>query len=131
MFFLSFPSKYIGVLSGVMFTMAGVIAFLIYGIVKLTEEVTQAWRVSFSKDEALADDNNGRIFFSQAWIIVLTLVILMACHLIQIWGQYFRELRQKMFKSQNMVTKFPSCILFFSHLNTGLNTGSQFRTPSR
>ncbi|CAF4214389.1 unnamed protein product, partial [Rotaria sordida] len=30
-----------------------------------------------------------------AWLIVLSLVILMSCHLIQLWWKYVRELRKK------------------------------------
>jgi len=31
----------------------------------------------------------------QAWLIVLSLVLLMSCHLIQLWWKYIRELKKK------------------------------------
>ncbi|CAF1274177.1 unnamed protein product [Rotaria sp. Silwood1] len=69
-----FPSEYIGTLSGVMWTLVGVIATVQYGLVQLTDDITRSWR---------------------AWVIVLSLVILMSCHLIQLWWKYMKELRNK------------------------------------
>ncbi|CAF1222983.1 unnamed protein product [Rotaria sordida] len=69
-----FPSEYIGTLTGVMWTLVGVIATVQYGLVQLTDDISRSWR---------------------AWLIVLSLVILMSCHLIQLWWEYVRELRKK------------------------------------
>ncbi|CAF5066324.1 unnamed protein product, partial [Rotaria sp. Silwood1] len=41
-----FPSEYIGTLSGVMWTLVGVIATVQYGLVQLTDDITRSWRVS-------------------------------------------------------------------------------------
>lgn len=41
----SFPSEYIGTLTGLMWTIAGLITFIQYGLVKLTYETAQSWRV--------------------------------------------------------------------------------------
>ncbi|CAF2769945.1 unnamed protein product [Rotaria sp. Silwood2] len=68
-----FPSQYIGTLTGVMWTLVGAVATAQYGLVKLTDDVSLSWR---------------------AWLIVLSLVILMSCHLIQLWWKYIRELRK-------------------------------------
>ncbi|CAF4278038.1 unnamed protein product, partial [Rotaria sordida] len=62
-----FPSEYIGTLTGVMWTLVGVIATVQYGLVQLTDDISRSWR---------------------AWLIVLSLVILMSCHLIQLWWKY-------------------------------------------
>ncbi|CAF1335363.1 unnamed protein product, partial [Rotaria sordida] len=69
-----FPSEYIGTLTGVMWTLVGVVATIQYGLVQLTDGITRSWR---------------------AWVIVLSLVILMSCHLIQLWWKYMKELRNK------------------------------------
>jgi hypothetical protein len=45
--FFSFPLKYIGTLSGVLYTTVGVMTFIVYGVVKLTEDMSRAWRVRF------------------------------------------------------------------------------------
>ena len=50
MFFLllsqhSFPPQYIGSLLGVMWTLAGIISFATYGLVRLAKEPTDNWRV--------------------------------------------------------------------------------------
>ncbi|CAF3709331.1 unnamed protein product [Rotaria sordida] len=58
-----FPSEYIGTLTGVMWTVVGSIVTVQYGLVKLTDDVSRSWR---------------------AWLIILSLVILMSCHLIQL-----------------------------------------------
>ncbi|CAF0883502.1 unnamed protein product [Rotaria sordida] len=69
-----FPSEYIGTLTGVMWTLVGVIATIQYGLVQLTDDIARSWR---------------------AWLIVLSLVILMSCHLVQLWWKYMKELRNK------------------------------------
>ena len=46
MVLFSFPSEYIGTLTGVMWTVAGVITFIQYALVKLTTDVSKSWRVS-------------------------------------------------------------------------------------
>jgi len=68
-----FPSKYIGRLTGIMWTSAGVITCIQYGLVRLTTQVPQSWR---------------------AWIIVLALVVLMSCHLVQIWRITIKTFRR-------------------------------------
>lgn len=45
-FSFSFPSEYIGTLTGVMWTIAGVATFIQYALVKLTAGVSKSWRVS-------------------------------------------------------------------------------------
>ena len=47
-YFFSFPSEYLGTLVGVMWTVAGVVIFMQYGLIKLTEDVPKSWRVSSS-----------------------------------------------------------------------------------
>ncbi|CAF0821972.1 unnamed protein product [Adineta steineri] len=42
-----FPSEYIGRLTGIMWTSAGVITCIQYGLVHLTTDVSQSWRVKF------------------------------------------------------------------------------------
>lgn len=39
---------YIGTLSGVMWTIVGIITFVQYGLVPLTQDVPQSWRVNDS-----------------------------------------------------------------------------------
>ncbi|CAF1159158.1 unnamed protein product [Rotaria sordida] len=82
-----FPSEYIGTLTGVMWTLVGVIATLQYGLIQLTDDIFRSWR---------------------AWLIVLSLVILMSCHLIQLWWKYVRELRKKPMPTVEIsnITKF-------------------------
>ncbi|CAF2630325.1 unnamed protein product [Rotaria sp. Silwood2] len=69
-----FPSEYIGTLTGVMWTAVGVITTVQYVLVQLTNNVSLSWR---------------------AWLIVLSLVILMSCHLVQLWWKYVKEFRKK------------------------------------
>ncbi|CAF1488520.1 unnamed protein product [Rotaria sordida] len=57
-----------------MWTLVGVIATIQYGLVQLTDDIARSWR---------------------AWLIVLSLVILMSCHLVQLWWKYMKELRNK------------------------------------
>ncbi|CAF0951989.1 unnamed protein product [Adineta ricciae] len=59
-----FPSEYIGRLTGIMWTVAGAITCIQYGLVHLTADILRSWR---------------------AWVIVLALIVCMSCHLIQIW----------------------------------------------
>ncbi|CAF3896288.1 unnamed protein product [Rotaria magnacalcarata] len=82
-----FPSEYIGTLTGVMWTVVGVIATIQYGLVQLTDDVARSWR---------------------AWLVVLSLVILMSCHLIQLWWKYVKELRKKSAAAteDNIATRF-------------------------
>ncbi|CAF4152160.1 unnamed protein product [Adineta steineri] len=67
-----FPSEYIGRLAGIMWTSAGVITCIQYGLVDLTTDVSQSWRI---------------------WVIVLILIIFMACHLMQIWYITLKKFR--------------------------------------
>ncbi|CAF1117414.1 unnamed protein product [Adineta steineri] len=69
-----FPSEYIGTLTGVMWMFVGVIATLQYGLVQLTNDISLSWR---------------------AWLIILSLVLLMSCHLIQLWWKYARQLKKQ------------------------------------
>ncbi|UJR13126.1 hypothetical protein I4U23_000150 [Adineta vaga] len=69
-----FPSEYIGRLTGIMWTSAGVITCIQYGLVNLTIDVPQSWR---------------------AWIIVLILILCMSCHLIQIWYITFKKFSKR------------------------------------
>ena len=68
-FDFSFPSEYIGTLTGVMWTVAGLITFIQYGLVKLTDETVKSWRVSERSIELgfLTDlvsfDRHGRFFY--------------------------------------------------------------------
>ncbi|CAF2651537.1 unnamed protein product [Rotaria sp. Silwood2] len=82
-----FPSEYIGTLTGVMWTLVGTIATIQYGLVKLTDDISRSWR---------------------AWLIILTLVILMSCHLIQLWWKYVRESKKKSTATvvTSIITKF-------------------------
>ena len=43
--FDSFPSKYIGRLTGIMWSTAGAIVFIQFGLIKLTADITKAWKV--------------------------------------------------------------------------------------
>ncbi|CAF4769593.1 unnamed protein product [Rotaria sp. Silwood1] len=65
-----FPSTYIGRLTGIMWTIVGIITFIQFALVKLTNPIEEAWR---------------------AWLIILLLVVIMSCHLIQIWIKYFKQ----------------------------------------
>ncbi|CAF4726631.1 unnamed protein product, partial [Rotaria sp. Silwood2] len=82
-----FPSEYIGTLTGVMWTLVGTIATIQYGLVKLTDDISRSWR---------------------AWLIILILVILMSCHLIQLWWKYVRESKKKSTATvvTSIITKF-------------------------
>ncbi|CAF3225742.1 unnamed protein product [Rotaria sp. Silwood2] len=40
-----FPSEYIGTLTGVMWTLVGVIATIQYGLIQLTNDITRSWRL--------------------------------------------------------------------------------------
>ncbi|CAF1142313.1 unnamed protein product [Rotaria sordida] len=40
----SFPSEYIGTLTGLMWTLVGLIATVQYGLVQLTDDITRSWR---------------------------------------------------------------------------------------
>ncbi|CAF4234213.1 unnamed protein product, partial [Adineta steineri] len=77
-----FPSEYIGRLTGIMWTSAGVITCIQYGLVHLTTDVSQSWR---------------------AWVIVLILIIFMACHLIQTWFITFKKFRKNIQNVQSDV----------------------------
>ncbi|CAF3651966.1 unnamed protein product [Rotaria sp. Silwood1] len=68
-----FPSEYIGRLTGIMWTSAGAITCIQYGLVQLTTDVSQSWK---------------------AGIIVLILVVFMSCHLVQIWYITIRKYRK-------------------------------------
>ncbi|CAF0909863.1 unnamed protein product [Rotaria sp. Silwood1] len=69
----TFPSAYIGRLIGVMWTAAGAITCMQYGLTHLTTDVPESWR---------------------AWVIVLALIVLMSCHLVQIWYITIKKFRE-------------------------------------
>ncbi|CAF1486748.1 unnamed protein product [Adineta ricciae] len=67
-----FPTRYIGTLTGIMWTMVGVLTFVQYGLVPLTTDISKLWR---------------------AWLIVLILVLIVIIHLFQILRLYIEEKR--------------------------------------
>ncbi|UJR19500.1 hypothetical protein I4U23_022629 [Adineta vaga] len=79
-----FPSEYIGRLTGIMWTIVGIVAFVNFGLVKLTDDMSKAWRV---------------------WVIILASVMIMSCHLIQIWMKYFQERKQQSKDVQIVITR--------------------------
>jgi hypothetical protein len=89
----NFPSEYIGTLTGAMWTAVGVIVTVQYSLVKLTDNITLAWRVCIYN--AFCQYFLKSFILFSAWVIILSLVILMSCHLIQLWWKYVRDLRKK------------------------------------
>ncbi|CAF1684867.1 unnamed protein product, partial [Adineta ricciae] len=57
-----FPSEYLGTLIGVMWTVAGLIILIQYGLSELTYDIPMSWR---------------------AWLILAVLITLMLCHVVQ------------------------------------------------
>ena len=43
--FIRFPPQFIGTLLGIMWTSAGIISFVTYGLTRLATNPTHAWRV--------------------------------------------------------------------------------------
>lgn len=41
----SFPSRYIGRLTGIMWTIVGAVTFIQFALIKLTIDIDRAWRV--------------------------------------------------------------------------------------
>ncbi|CAF1294440.1 unnamed protein product, partial [Adineta steineri] len=65
-----FPSKYIGRLTGIMWSFVGAFTFIQFALLKLTDDINKAWK---------------------AWIVVLSMVLIMVSHLIQILIKYLKE----------------------------------------
>ncbi|CAF1363219.1 unnamed protein product [Adineta steineri] len=65
-----FPSKYIGRLTGIMWSFVGAFTFIQFALLKLTDDINKAWR---------------------AWVVVLSMVLIMVSHLIQILIKYLKE----------------------------------------
>ncbi|CAM4866798.1 unnamed protein product [Rotaria socialis] len=63
-----FPSAYIGRLTGIMWTIVGAVTFVQFGLIKLTDPITAAWR---------------------AWLVIIALVVVMGSHLVQLSGGAF------------------------------------------
>ncbi|UJR09266.1 hypothetical protein I4U23_013511 [Adineta vaga] len=74
-----FPPQFIGSLLGVMWTIAGIISFATYGLVRLAKDPQYTWR---------------------AWLVILILCLIMGGHLVQLWILYFRS--KKMKKDQHL-----------------------------
>lgn len=113
--FFSFPLKYIGTLSGVLYTTVGVMTFIVYGVVKLTEDMSRAWRVRFFFPKII-----DHFIFVQAWVIILVLVVLMGCHLAQLWNRYIKEMKTSISDAQNLVTKLSSYVSYFSYISKSM-----------
>lgn len=45
LYFRSFPSQYIGRLTGIMWTIVGAVTFIQFALIKLTVDINRAWRV--------------------------------------------------------------------------------------
>ena len=56
-FIFSFPSEYIGRLTGIMWTMGGAITFIQYALVLLTDDVSESWRVRTFSSSSLDTKN--------------------------------------------------------------------------
>ncbi|CAF1165471.1 unnamed protein product [Adineta steineri] len=69
----TFPPQYIGTLLGLMWTTAGIVSFVTYGLTRLATNPTYAWR---------------------AWLVILCLCVLMGGHIIQLWRLYFQSKKQ-------------------------------------
>ncbi|CAF3464812.1 unnamed protein product [Rotaria socialis] len=75
-----FPPQFIGSLLGVMWTIAGLISFAIYALLRLGNTGKDLWR---------------------PWAVILLLCIMMGGHLIQVWVLYIKSKTEK--KSQSSV----------------------------
>ncbi|CAF4928586.1 unnamed protein product [Rotaria socialis] len=75
-----FPPQFIGSLLGVMWTIAGLISFAIYALLRLGNTGKDLWR---------------------PWAVILLLCIMMGGHLIQVWMLYIKSKTEK--KSQSSV----------------------------
>ncbi|UJR36913.1 hypothetical protein I4U23_029626 [Adineta vaga] len=69
----SFPPQFIGSLLGVMWTTAGIVSFVTYGLTRLATNPTHAWI---------------------AWSVILCLCLLMGGHIIQLWNLYLKSKKQ-------------------------------------
>ncbi|CAF0810788.1 unnamed protein product [Adineta ricciae] len=70
---ISFPPQFIGTLLGVMWTTAGIVSFVTYGLTRLATNPEHAWR---------------------AWLVILLLCLVMGGHIIQLWNLYFKSRKQ-------------------------------------
>ncbi|CAF3064419.1 unnamed protein product, partial [Rotaria sp. Silwood2] len=80
-----FPSAYIGRLTGIMWTIVGIVTFVQFALVKLTNPIEEAWR---------------------AWLVVLLLVVIMSTHIIQIWIKYFKQRKKELINFVITNTRF-------------------------
>ncbi|CAF3935698.1 unnamed protein product [Rotaria sp. Silwood2] len=69
----TFPSQYIGTLLGVMWTTAGIVSFVTYGLTRLATNPIYAWR---------------------AWLVILCLCVAMGGHVIQLWNLYLKSKKE-------------------------------------
>ena len=88
----SFPSAFIGRLTGLMWTIVGAITFIQFALLKLTHPIDLAWRVRLSLSlrwQRSSSSSSSPSF--QSWLIVLALNIVMIVHLVELWGKFIRN----------------------------------------
>ncbi|CAF1326308.1 unnamed protein product [Adineta ricciae] len=90
-----FPSEYLGTLTGVMWTVAGLITLIQYALNELTYDIPMSWR---------------------AWLILAVLITLMLCHVVQVWRRYANELKHQMSSSQKRSEKVHNDDVIISRL---------------